>query len=66
MKNLFLQSGKKLSKKELKTIAGGMLNCIRPVLCPTPDCASSDPYGCTIISKACAQKECRPDFNGGL
>ncbi|SHF98267.1 bacteriocin [Chryseobacterium vrystaatense] len=61
MKNLFLQSGKKLSKKELKTIAGGMLNCVQPVLCPTPVCEpSSDPYGCTIISKACAQKECRP------
>ncbi|WP_117614430.1 hypothetical protein [Chryseobacterium angstadtii] len=61
MTNLFLQSGKKLSKKQLKTIAGGLLNCVQPVLCPDYPCEpSSDPNGCTIISKSCAQKECRP------
>ncbi|PIF46219.1 hypothetical protein CLU96_3243 [Chryseobacterium sp. 52] len=61
MRNLLLQSGKKLSKKQLKTIAGGLLNCVEPVLCPVQPCEpSSDPNGCTIISKVCAQKECRP------
>lgn len=61
MKTMFLQSGKKLSKKQLKTIAGGLLDCMRPTLCQNPPCEpSSDPYGCTIISKVCAQKECRP------
>ncbi|REC50424.1 bacteriocin [Chryseobacterium pennipullorum] len=61
MKNTHLNTGKKLNKKELKTIKGGLLNCIQPVLCPVLPCEpSSDPYGCTIISMACAQKECRP------
>ncbi|MFP3598704.1 bacteriocin [Chryseobacterium sp. SIMBA_029] len=64
MKNLLLQSGKKLSKKELKTIAGGMLDCMQPVLC-TPDypCETyppDDPRACTLISSGCAQKICRP------
>lgn len=61
MKSLFLKGGKKLTKKQLKTIAGGLLNCAAPVLCPVQPCEpSSDPNGCTIISKVCAQKECRP------
>lgn len=56
------QIGKKLNKKELRTIKGGLINCMEPVLCPTPCEPSSDPYGCTIISPKCAQKECRPEL----
>ncbi|SFN00103.1 bacteriocin-type signal sequence-containing protein [Chryseobacterium oleae] len=63
MKNSFLQRGKKLSKKELKTIAGGKLDCMEPVLCTDPPCevfSSDDPRACTKISVGCAQKICRP------
>lgn len=62
MKNKISQIGKKLNKKELRTIKGGLINCMEPVLCPTPCEPSSDPYGCTIISPKCAQKECRPQL----
>jgi bacteriocin-like protein len=62
MKNQINQIGKKLNKKELKTIKGGLINCVEPILCPTPCEPSSDPYGCTIISPKCAQKECRPQL----
>lgn len=64
MKNQNLQKGKKLTKKELRTITGGMLNCMEPVFCPTFPCDPSIPQpdanGCTLISTACAQKICRP------
>lgn len=63
MKNLFLQSGKKLSKKELKTIAGGMLNCMEPIPCTEFPCEPfppGDPRACSQISIGCAQKQCRP------
>ena len=62
MKSQISQIGKKLNKKELRTIKGGLINCMEPVLCPTPCEPSSDPYGCTIISPKCAQKECRPQL----
>lgn len=62
MRNKISQIGKKLNKKELRTIKGGLINCMEPVLCPTPCEPSSDPYGCTIISPKCAQKECRPEL----
>ncbi|MGG1922241.1 hypothetical protein [Chryseobacterium sp. CP-77] len=62
MRNQISQIGKKLNKKELRTIKGGLINCMEPVLCPTPCEPSSDPYGCTIISPKCAQKECRPEL----
>ncbi|KYH05210.1 MULTISPECIES: hypothetical protein [Chryseobacterium] len=62
MRNQISQIGKKLNKKELRTIKGGLINCMEPVLCPTPCEPSSDPYGCTIISPKCAQKECRPQL----
>ncbi|WP_126651156.1 hypothetical protein [Chryseobacterium aureum] len=63
MKNQITQIGKKLNKKELRTIKGGLINCMEPVLCPAPPCEpASDPYGCTIISPKCAQKECRPQL----
>lgn len=62
MKNQVSQFGKKLNKKELTSIRGGLLNCMEPVLCPTPyePCESPYPNGCTIISPVCGQKECRP------
>ncbi|MCC3217269.1 MULTISPECIES: hypothetical protein [unclassified Chryseobacterium] len=62
MRNQISHIGKKLNKKELRTIKGGLINCMEPVLCPTPCEPSSDPYGCTIISPKCAQKECRPEL----
>lgn len=62
MENQISQIGKKLNKKELRTIKGGLINCMEPVLCPKPCEPSSDPYGCTIISPKCAQKECRPEL----
>lgn len=62
MRKQISQIGKKLNKKELRTIKGGLINCMEPVLCPTPCEPSSDPYGCTIISPKCAQKECRPQL----
>ncbi|MDR6372042.1 bacteriocin-like protein [Chryseobacterium bernardetii] len=62
MRKQISEIGKKLNKKELRTIKGGLINCMEPVLCPTPCEPSSDPYGCTIISPKCAQKECRPQL----
>lgn len=63
MENKNVQHGKKLSKKEMKTIAGGMLNCMEPILCTDPPCETyppGDPRACTKISIGCAQKVCRP------
>ncbi|MEY8760678.1 bacteriocin [Chryseobacterium tongliaoense] len=64
MENLNLSKGKRLNKKELRTITGGMLDCMQPVYCPTFPCDPSFPQpdenGCTLISSACAQKICRP------
>ncbi|HCA09968.1 MULTISPECIES: bacteriocin [unclassified Chryseobacterium] len=63
MKNLILKSGKKLSKKELKTISGGMINCMEPILCTEFPCEPfppGDPRACSKISIGCAQKQCRP------
>ncbi|CAM3088845.1 hypothetical protein DRF59_18670 [Chryseobacterium flavum] len=65
MKNQILQPGKKLSKKELKTIAGGLINCMPAEPCPpypdTNPCESqADANGCIKISPYCGQKECRP------
>lgn len=64
MKNLMLTTGKKLNKKELKTIAGGMLDCMpAQVICPPhlEPCESNvDANGCSMISPFCGQKICRP------
>lgn len=64
MKNEILSRGKKLNKKELKTIAGGLINCMPPqVVCPPPlePCPSNvDANGCSMISPFCGQKICRP------
>lgn len=63
MKNQTLQKGKKLNKKQLRTITGGMLDCMQPVFCPSLPCdPSPDPNGCTTISMSCAQKVCRPEI----
>lgn len=59
MKNQHLINGKKLTKKQLRVIAGGMLDCMQPVICNDPPCEPSGSM-CTTISPACAQKQCRP------
>ncbi|WP_123966590.1 hypothetical protein [Chryseobacterium phosphatilyticum] len=66
MDKKLLSKGKKLSKRELKTIAGGLLNCMQPgTPCEGPLCdppiVSDDPRDyCTIFSPRCAQIVCRP------
>ncbi|MDH6254108.1 hypothetical protein M2347_003835 [Chryseobacterium sp. H1D6B] len=61
MKNQNLEKGKKLSKRELRTITGGLLNCMEATPCPSLPCEPSGyPNGCTKISVSCAQKVCRP------
>ncbi|RQO33833.1 hypothetical protein DBR39_22965 [Chryseobacterium sp. KBW03] len=63
MKNQINQIGKKLNKKELKTIKGGMLDCMEPILCTEFPCETYPPddvRNCTKISVGCAQKICRP------
>ncbi|WP_160137404.1 bacteriocin [Chryseobacterium sp. c4a] len=59
MESQTLPFGKKLNKKQLKTIQGGMLNCFDHQLCENPPCESSGSR-CTITSSFCAQEECRP------
>ncbi|MCW3161114.1 hypothetical protein [Chryseobacterium oryctis] len=51
MKNQNVQKGKKLNKKELRVIKGGLMDCI-------------DPFTglCKKISIGCAQLECRPEI----
>ncbi|PKF75717.1 bacteriocin [Chryseobacterium sp. PMSZPI] len=63
MKNQFTQISKKLSKKELKSIAGGMYDCMVPEPCqPYPGTCEShaDANGCTMIHPKCGQAICRP------
>lgn len=63
MKSQHLINGKKLNKNQLRTIKGGLLNCMEPVLCTTNPCEPSPyPNGCTTISISCAQKICRPEI----
>jgi len=59
MKNQVLNNGNKLNKKQLRSITGGLINCMEPILCTDPPC---DPPAslCTKFSPSCAQKECRP------
>ncbi len=59
MKNQNLNHGKKLNKKQLRSITGGLINCMEPVLCTDPPC-DPDLSLCTRISPFCAQQECRP------
>ncbi|UKB81966.1 hypothetical protein LF887_13225 [Chryseobacterium sp. MEBOG06] len=63
MKNQNLTKGKKLNKKELKFIQGGMMDCMQPTICTDPPCEvypPDDVRNCTTISSGCAQKICRP------
>jgi bacteriocin-like protein len=51
MKNQNVPKGKKLNKKELRTIKGGLMDCI-----------DARTGGCRIISMGCAQLQCRPEL----
>ncbi|WP_370901446.1 hypothetical protein [Chryseobacterium gossypii] len=51
MKNQNVQKGKKLNKKELRVITGGLMDCIDPMT-----------GYCKTISVGCAQKQCRPEL----
>ncbi|WP_165585104.1 hypothetical protein [Chryseobacterium sp. FH2] len=46
-----LPNGKKLNKRELRAIKGGLKDCIDP-----------QTGGCRIISIGCAQLQCRPEL----
>lgn len=52
MKNHNLPQGKKLNKRELRVIRGGLRDCIDP-----------QTGACKLISIGCAQLECRPEIN---
>ncbi|MCC3217270.1 hypothetical protein LIV57_18540 [Chryseobacterium sp. X308] len=63
MKKIELSKGKKLEKKQLKMIHGGMLDCMEPIPCTEFPCETYPPddvRNCTKISIGCAQKICRP------
>ncbi|MCJ8154861.1 hypothetical protein MKJ01_13900 [Chryseobacterium sp. SSA4.19] len=64
MKNLNVIHGKKLDKKQLRSINGGAIADCFAQGCPpfVPECPQqpANEFGCTIISIDCAQKECRP------
>ncbi|CEJ69031.1 MULTISPECIES: bacteriocin [Chryseobacterium] len=49
MKNQNLAKGKKLNKKQLRSITGGLMDCIDPMT-----------GACSKISIGCAQLQCRP------
>ncbi|MBL1220689.1 MULTISPECIES: bacteriocin [Chryseobacterium] len=49
MKNQDVPKGKKLNKKQLRSITGGLMDCIDPMT-----------GGCRKISIGCAQLQCRP------
>lgn len=49
MKNLNLEKGKKLNKKELRVITGGLMQCRDPRT-----------NGCRVFSNGCAEIDCRP------
>ncbi|WP_431609987.1 hypothetical protein [Chryseobacterium sp. 'Rf worker isolate 10'] len=69
MKKLDLSKGKRLNKQELKSIHGGMLNCMEPILCTEFPCETYPPgdiRNCTTISIGCAQKICRPQDPGPI
>lgn len=51
MENHNLAKGKKLNKKELRSITGGLMMCIDPKT-----------GGCRVISKGCADPQCRPEL----
>jgi hypothetical protein len=49
MKNLNLEKGKKLNKKELRVITGGLMQC-----------RDQRTNGCRVFSNGCAEIDCRP------
>lgn len=49
MKNLNLQKGKKLNKKELRVITGGLMQC-----------RDRKTNACRVFSNGCAELDCRP------
>ncbi|WP_117616569.1 bacteriocin [Chryseobacterium sp. JM1] len=51
MKNQNLANGKKLNKKELRSITGGLMMCRDPKT-----------NQCRIFSIGCADPQCRPDL----
>lgn len=63
MKNKILTYGKKLDKKQLRSINGGAITDCFAGGCPpfVPECPSqpANEFGCTVISIDCAQKQCR-------
>lgn len=61
MKNRILINGKKLNKNQLRSISGGAIIDCFAGSCLDESCPPANEYGCTIISYACGQKECRPD-----
>lgn len=63
MKKIELNKGKKLEKKQLKMIHGGLLDCMEAVPCTEFPCETYPPgdiRNCTLFSPSCAQKICRP------
>lgn len=59
MKNQNLTNEKKLNKKQLSSITGGLLDCLRGSCSTVDECPPLNEYGCTTISKACFQPQCR-------
>lgn len=51
MKNQNFKKGKKLNKKELRSITGGLMMCLDPKT-----------NQCRIFSKGCADLQCRPSI----
>lgn len=49
MKNQNFSNGKKLNKKELRVITGGLMQCRDPKT-----------NGCRVFSNGCAELDCRP------
>lgn len=60
MKNQKLITGKKLNKKELKTILGGRLDCYAGPCMMGHPCEQIPAGVCIKIHPGCAQEECRP------
>ncbi|WP_054509298.1 hypothetical protein [Chryseobacterium sp. ERMR1:04] len=59
MKNQNLINGKKLTNSQLRTITGGLIDCLNGN-CPSIDGCPPSESGCVMISKYCGQPQCRP------
>ncbi|SIS29466.1 hypothetical protein SAMN05421639_101490 [Chryseobacterium shigense] len=51
MKNQTLEKGKKLNKRALRSITGGLMMCLDPKT-----------NQCRVFSKGCADPQCRPSL----